>query len=69
MGGVSGNVMGCVNHSVSGSGAVSQQFGGWRVGGVAIRQHRQHLMTVVPLRVNASPCLDLGTADGLDVVQ
>jgi hypothetical protein len=63
--------MGCVNHSVSGSGAVSEPFGGWGMGGVAIQPLRtgdSPLMTVVPC-IYASPCLDLRTGDGLDVVQ
>jgi hypothetical protein len=59
MGGMFGNVMGCVelgivcvDYSVSGSGAVATHLGWWGMGGVAIpavythRLHRSPLMTV-----------------------
>jgi hypothetical protein len=50
-GGVLGNVMGCVDYSVSGSGAVSEHLGWWGMGGVASQSSTRtacRLMTVAP---------------------
>lgn len=52
-----GNVMGCVDYSVSGSGAVSRHKWGWGAGGVAIPAVYTHRLRLTPDDRCPSPCL------------
>jgi hypothetical protein len=55
-GGLLGNVMGCVDYSVSGSGAVATHLGWWGMGGVASQPFTRLPQVIVPLMTVALPC-------------